>query len=373
MNYGKNVTSMLPGGSINKEAAIAITVAVSIAKLITTAKSIYDLFKSDERNEEELDYLRQILTEIRYIHDAVLRIETFLRQLPFLIDQTVEEKFINFVTNKLRAHTLMFIEIGIALKRSQEISKPVLAQLEMIYHDLRVENRIIMSYGAPAATVLSLTALIEDECGRLIGIGDEFRIEGLFTFYNFFEETLSGTRTNQEVLSINQYLEQLTEFNNEFNSYIQWLNDSFVGKKRSWASEWKVSRDTIVGRGSNAEGCVYEACRIYNSVVTKEGEIFIYSENSYEKERVKYCVYPKAQISGDVKSVINLDNTHPPDFTYAFDRKLQGTREDVNYANKSIEKHKELLDVLRYTKDLKKLYSDAFEQINQKLNSLNAS
>lgn len=337
------------------------TIAGAIAIVGSIAKLMNDIANDAEGIESKI---KEMANQVRNIRDAVVRIEKFLDRLPLLIEATVRDKFAEFVDLRLHAAVTMYLEVKAGLVGLNQIPPVLEERLRYIHNLLSTESRVIMGYGIPAATVLTITMEIEDDCAFLLNYNKAFRRQSLTTIASYFEGVLTGRTEPASEKSLTGYLSSITEEEATLDEYLQWLDVKFSGQQRSWETGWSC---TISGyKGNRIKTC--KRIHYQASVIGSSSAGFSYQETSRSeitRESVESPFVPadgpEAEVDSDEFSVKN---------TTLFRKDLIPQRSDIEYANSMLDAKKQLVSMRAEVEPLRDVYASALKRQLSKINAI---
>jgi hypothetical protein len=313
--------------------------------------------------------LKQLSSDVQDIRRTVTRIEVFLNRLPLVIDATVEEKFADYVNNRLRASTQMYLEIRIGLLGGTDIPPTIRSRLDSIYNEIGRDSRVIMSYGTAAASVLAINVSVEDDCAKLLGIGKPFRKAALQTLSDYFSRVLTGGAHPPAPESIDGYLHILSNAVDEFNSYItSHLDQTFSSAERLGAYEWR-----LVGTGGGKSGRyrIYKRTHYLAKVLGNSNKGFTYQETSTREEQKKEAIEDKVAGGEQILSPRFRADALSVRTDQLFRRDLAAELTDVEYANDILAKRVELLGTQKHLTALKSVFDAAMSRTRSRISKLN--
>jgi hypothetical protein len=347
------------------------TIAGVIAAIGAIAKLMSDIGGVGDDAQSVIRKIREIAKNVEKIKDIIIEIQKELEQLPLVIDEKLEEKFSNFVNYRLRALISMYLEIKEGIIDAEEVPTVILKLLGELYHDIRVESRVMMNYGTPAIGVISLSYSIEDDCARLLGLGGSFRRSGLTTSRNFLQKILSGGEDQPAKTSVVGYKNELQNLNDKFSDYFEWLDENFVAQTNRWASNWVLIRST----GSILRGGyhIYERWHFVSSVSGNTNDGFTYSETKSREEKSER--YHGEEEGGPERDRVHEDPKNH--FGNKFDknesifrRNLDGSNNSVMYVNLMINKRHEINESYESLSKLVELITSAIGGIDERMETL---
>lgn len=341
---------------------------LTLAAVIAALGGLAKLMNEISGNASDLEKLiRTMSNNIQEIRNTVIRIEKFIDRLPLLIDKTLEDKFSQYVDNRLRALIQMYLEVKASLIESKEVPAEIINRLVFIHNEISTESRVIMGYGVSAASAIALTTGVEDDCAELLRYSPSFRKEALKSLASFFSRMLIGSEEQISPDSIEGYLNSLEDLTTQVDNYISKLDQKFVTSTRSWSSPW-----TCTTSGTKNEKTI--TCRRVNyvaAVIGNSTEGYSYQETSVSESRSEIIgsasrFHNLVEDAAEYESKDDFFITNPE----LFREDLSAFRSDVEYANSIVRFRDELTETKENITSLKNIYSDALSNTNIRLSRL---
>lgn len=275
----------LPGGGLDNNFELKIAAGnKSWEAGISALGVIITLFKDVSSGADNLSgSIKKLLRQVDQIKDLVKNIDVFLKRLPLVIDRTVEEKFVQYVSSQLGGSIATYLETKEDLIANPTLTETDRRILEDLYVDFRKESQTLMRYGVPTTTILAMTYSMEDDWAEILGVRESWRLNRLRTIDRFIEGVISGNQSPAKRDSLIGYLELLETQASAIVGHLEWLDQNFSGKSRTWSGPWRE-----LGRSGNpifGWETTYERLN-YKAVVSGNSDLGFTLQQSSSPERM---------------------------------------------------------------------------------------
>lgn len=363
----------LPGGGLDNNFELKIAAGnKSWEAGISALGVIVTLFKDVSSGADNLSgSIKKLLRQVDQIKDLVKNIDVFLKRLPLVIDRTVEEKFVQYVSSQLGGSIATYLETKEDLIANPTLTETDRRILEDLYVDFRKESQTLMRYGVPTTTILAMTYSMEDDWAEILGVRESWRLNRLRTIDRFIEGVISGNESPAKRESLIGYLELLETQASAIVGHLEWLDQNFSGKSRTWSGPWRK-----LGRSGNSIfgwETTYERLN-YKAVVSGNSDLGFTLQQSSSPERMiefeEPIVGPWDDLKDDLQMAQKVTKNMNFEKNIVLRTDLQADDASLSYANSLKTKLDEIKKTQRAMQELIEVYKIAHNGLKSRISNL---